>query len=203
MSDILDLTADDSDNDKSDNELDDEEVHTETILNRNSVTDCVNMILNSKSYEIEHFIYENIVVKASFAVDNTDKIEKELSLYKDNMQPEINSVGNIYINLSTLACLNTDTWLNDDILNSHMHMLSKFLPSKNYIIFNTFFAEKVIDYTNTKTPDYHEETIKKWLKKHYKPRKTKSSDPINLKEYFEALEIIIFIRNISQVIYFI
>lgn len=201
MTDLIDLIADDdSDNDKSDIESDDKEVHTETILNGKSVKDCVDIILNSKSYEIEQFIYENIVVKASFAVDNTDEVEKQLSLYKDNMGSKINSVGNIDIILSTLATLNTDTWLNDEILNSHMLMFSKFLPSKNYIIINTYFAEKVIDYNkNKKTPNYHENTIKRWLKKHYEP-----SGHINLKEYFEALEMIIFIRNISQVIiYFI
>jgi Ulp1 family protease len=201
VTDLIDLIADDdSDNDKSDIESDDKEVHTETILNGKSVKDCVDIILNSKSYEIEQFIYENIVVKASFAVDNTDEVEKQLSLYKDNMGSKINSVGNIDIILSTLATLNTDTWLNDEILNSHMLMFSKFLPSKNYIIINTYFAEKVIDYNkNKKTPNYHENTIKRWLKKHYEP-----SGHINLKEYFEALEMIIFIRNISQVIiYFI
>jgi Ulp1 family protease len=169
----------------------------------------VEFFLSSELHEVETFIYDNIVTKASFAVENSNKINKnEKIVHENNMKSTINLVGNIDINLLKLACLNTGIWLNDEILNSHMHMLSKFLPSENYIILNTFFADKVIDYniTSGKTPKYHEGTIKRWLRKHYKIETSSNestSDPINLKDYFEALEIIIFIRNISQVIYFI
>jgi Ulp1 family protease len=193
----------------SQNETDDDYHIDKTILNKESVKDCVEIFLSSELHGVETFIYDNIVTKASFAVENSNKINKnEKIVHENNIKSTINFVGNIDINLLKLACLNTDTWLNDEILNSHLHMLSKFLESENYIILNTFFAAKVIDYKNTsgKTPKYHEETIKKWLKRHYKKERgsnESTSDPINLKDYFKDLEIIIFIRNIEQVIYFI
>ena len=119
-----------------------------------------------------------------------------------------------YISLSKIASLCTKTWLNDEVLNFNTNMLDPFLPSINYIVLNTFFADGVIDYKkqdSMKTPKYHEQIIKRWLKKHYyssikKQHNNDENTPNNLHEikladHFSALEIIIFIRNIVEVNY--
>ena len=132
------------------------------------------------------------------------------NIYNDNMTSDIVE----HITLTKIASLFTKKWLNDEVLNFNTNMLDTFLPSYNYIVLNSFFADNVIDYKkkdSIKTPKYHEITIKRWLRKHYYnsiKRKHKNDEnapkdihDVKLADHFKDLEMIIFIRNIEQVNY--
>lgn len=181
-----------------------------TILSSTSTKDCINKLLNPQLNNIDVFVKEQIIDKVAKLYINPNSSKyfnlegEEKTIYRRCMESDIINVFNVNITLSKLECLNTNTWLNDEVINSFQSILMNDLGmNENYIVLNTFFADKVMESESKKpSPSYRDKSMKRWIQSHYKKKLSLSceTNEVDLSLYFNTLEIIAFTRNIDQVI---
>ena len=178
-------------------------LHCRTTSAKDCIDDLINYNLINKNYsDIENFTHENIVTK-------TNNLRKQLGVDHNSFHEiETASQSILFvesfasISLHTIARLDDDAWYNDEIINAFIGRFKNHFPSnEKYIFFDTFFAQQYIN--QSESIDYDKLTRR--FKKHYLNFKNDKMSKININDfvldltYFNSLEMIIFIRNITKV----
>lgn len=134
-------------------------------------------------------ILSNIALR--FAVVDKDELDQARSIiYTPAMPNDVKEVVqakfNMDITRKKMKCLQSSTWLNDEIINFYMLMLnerdsritaSTQPPRRTSHFFNSFFVTKLLETTNGQ---YYYPNVKRWTKKINILEKEKLYFPINI-----------------------